>query len=197
MVSKLLLAVQEVYFNTESTHEKEELQKIKNICCDIKEGIEAENSPFKYGAFPADPYSHTPSFAGVQQPGMTGKVKEDIIYRIHEIGIKVHCGKIFINPPLLKAEEFTEKAESFFYYDVSGTEQKIKCSRKSIAFTFCQVPFTYKISNSSKMIVYLQNDERININGLEFEESLSQSIFSREGKIRQVEVFLDKNIFEV
>ena len=46
------------------------------------------------------------------------------------------------------------------------------------------------------MIVHSQNDELINIDGSELGESLSQSIFNREGKVRQVEVFIDKEIFE-
>ncbi len=193
MVSKLLLAVQEVYFKAESNnYEKEKLQKLKEIYYDIREGIAAETSPEKYGAFPTDPYSHTPSFAGVQQPGMTGKVKEDIISRMHEIGIKINSGKIKINPSLLKREEFTEKVGSFVYYDLSGNEQKIKCGKNSIAFTFCQVPFTYKLSNTNKIIVYLNDDKQVSINGLEIEENLSQSIFNREGKIRQIEVFFRK-----
>ena len=197
MVSKLLLAVQEVYFEAESNHvEKEKLQKLKEIYYDIREGIAAEISPEKYGAFPTDPYSHTPSFAGVQQPGMTGKVKEDIISRLHEIGITIKSGKIIINPSLLKEEEFAEKAETFFYYDLSGTEQKIKCSKKSIAFTLCQVPFTYTLSNFNKVLVHMKNDKQVSINGLELGERINQSIFGREGKIRQVEVFLDKKIFE-
>jgi hypothetical protein len=192
MVSKLLLAVQEVYFNAKSNPDEKE--KLKKIYYDIREGIAAETSPEKYGAFPTDPYSHTPSFAGVQQPGMTGKVKEDIISRLHEIGITIKSGKIIINPSLVKAEEFTKKAESFVYYDLCGTEQKINCGDKSIAFTFCQVPFTYKLSNASKLIVRMQNDEQIRINGLELGESLSQSIFNRKGNIKQVEVFLDRKI---
>ncbi|MDZ7764140.1 MAG: hypothetical protein U5K00_06890 [Melioribacteraceae bacterium] len=60
---------------------------MKNYYYEIKEGIGVHKSPEKYGAFPTDPYSHTPSFAGVQQPGMTGQVKEDFISRIRELGI--------------------------------------------------------------------------------------------------------------
>jgi hypothetical protein len=196
MVSKLLLAVQEVYFRAESNPaEKEKLHKLKNIYYDIREGIAAETSPEKYGAFPTDPYSHTPSFAGAQQPGMTGKVKEDIISRMHEIGIKIKSGKIVIDPYLLKAEEFTNNADTFVYYELSGTEQKIECGKNSIAFTYCQVPFIYRLSTSTKIIAHLQDDKSISINGLELDESLSQSIFSRDGKLRKVEVFLDKEIF--
>ncbi len=197
MVSKLLLAAQEVYFKAESNPDEEDkLPKLKKIYYDIREGIAAETSPEKYGAFPTDPYSHTPSFAGVQQPGMTGKVKEDILSRMHEIGTKIKSGKIIIIPSLLKVEEFTKNAHKFIYYDLSGIEQKIKCSKESVAFTFCQVPFIFKLSVSSKLIVQIQNDEQISINGLDLGEDLSQSIFNRENKIKQVEVFLNKKIFE-
>ena len=76
MVSKLLLAVQEVYFNAEKkSSTKKQLEKLKNFYYDIKDGIGSGKQPDEYGAFPTDPYSHTPSFAGVQQPGMTGQVK--------------------------------------------------------------------------------------------------------------------------
>jgi len=195
MVSKLLLAVQEVYFKAESNHnEKEKLEKLKEIYYDVRKGIAAEISPDKFGAFPTDPYSHTPTFSGAQQPGMTGKVKEDIISRLHEIGITIKSGKIKINPSLLKVEEFIEKAEPFVYYDLSGAEQKMKCSKASIAFTLCQVPFIYKLSDNSKIIVHMKNDERIDIDGLELGESLSQSIFNRESKIRRVEVLMDKKM---
>ena len=38
-----------------------------------------QNHPELYGAFPTDPYSHTPGGKGAQQPGMTGQVKEDLL----------------------------------------------------------------------------------------------------------------------
>ena len=83
MVSKLLLAVQEVYLNAEKqSATKKELKKLKDFYYDIKSGIGTDKQPDQYGAFPTDPYSHTPFFAGAQQPGMTGQVKEDIILKI-------------------------------------------------------------------------------------------------------------------
>lgn len=197
MVSKLLLAVQEVYFKAKSfPDEKDQLPELKNIYYEIREGIADETSPKKFGAFPTDPYSHTPSFTGAQQPGMTGKVKEDIISRMHELGITIESGKIIVNPSLLKANEFTKNPDKFIYYDLSGAEQKIKCSKKSITFTFCQVPFIFKLSVSSKIIVHFENDDQISINGLDLGGDLSQSIFNRENKVKLVEVFLEKKIFE-
>ena len=51
-------------------------------------------SPELYGAFPTDPYSHTPAGKGAQQPGMTGQVKEDILSEVLEIGVFVKEGLI-------------------------------------------------------------------------------------------------------
>jgi hypothetical protein len=194
MVSKLLLAVQEVFTNAEkNSAKKKELNKIKDFYYEIKSGIGVDKQPDEYGAFPTDPYSHTPLFAGAQQPGMTGQVKEDIISRFRELGIQIKSGEIVIHPSLLRKGEFLEKEEIFNYYDLDGTEQKINCKKNSFAITYCQVPFTYILSDANRMIVHSQNDELINIDGLELVESLSQSIFNREGKIRQVEIFMDKN----
>ena len=51
-----------------------------------------------YGAFPTDPYSHTPSFAGARQPGMTGQVKEDFLARLGELGAQVVAGRLRLGP---------------------------------------------------------------------------------------------------
>ncbi len=80
MVSKLHLAVQECCLK--AVNEKDSPEVIGRLLehyYEINEGIGVHKSPELYGAFPTDPYSHTPAGKGAQQPGMTGQVKEDII----------------------------------------------------------------------------------------------------------------------
>lgn len=195
MVSKLLLAVQEVCFDAEkNSAKKKELNKLKKFYYDIKNGIGAGKQPDEYGAFPTDPYSHTPSFAGAQQPGMTGQVKEDIISRFRELGIQIKSGKIIIHPSLLRADEFLDKEEIFTYYDLSGEEKKINCKKNSFAITYCQVPFIFNLSDTAKIVVFNEDGEEIKLNNLELEEKLSQSIFQRKGEISRVEVFISKDL---
>ena len=196
MVSKLLLAVQEVYFQAEKKFsKKEQLNKLKKFYYDIKDGIGVSKQPHIYGAFPTDPHSHTPSFAGAQQPGMTGQVKEDIICRFREIGFYIEAGRILFNTSLLKNDEFLTEEETFNYYDLTGKEKKIHCGKNSFAITYCQVPFIFKLSDTTKIIVFKEDGEEIKLNHLEFEEKISQSIFTRSGKINKVEVFINNDLF--
>lgn len=192
MVSKLLLAIQETYFNAEkNSAKKSELKKLKDFYFDIKNGIGVSKQPDKYGAFPTDPYSHTPIFAGAQQPGMTGQVKEDIISRIRELGIQINSGKILIHPTLLRRDEFLSKKEEFSYYDLKGNEQKINCLKNSFAITFCQVPFLISLSEKEKLVIHKKDGEKIVNDNLELEENLSNHIFQRDGVISLVEVFIN------
>ena len=55
----------------------------------VREGIGFNKTPAEYGAFPTDPYSHTPKHAGAKQPGMTGQVKEEVLCRFGELGVEL------------------------------------------------------------------------------------------------------------
>lgn len=62
------------------------------------------------GAFPTDPYSHTPWGKGAKQPGMTGQVKKELLTRLGELGLFVRHGRIHFAPTLLCDDEFLESA---------------------------------------------------------------------------------------
>ncbi len=195
MVSKLLLAVQEVYFTAEKkSAKKKELNKLKDFYYNIKNGIGVSKQPDEYGAFPTDPYSHTPSFAGVQQPGMTGQVKEDIITRFRELGLQIKSGRILIHPSLLKREEFLKKEELLTFSDLDLQEKNINCRKNSLAFTYCQVLFVYSLSDTEKIIIHKKDGEEINLGSLEIGEDISQSIFNRNDLIDWIEVFISSNL---
>ncbi|MFT6700054.1 MAG: hypothetical protein ACJAVD_001564, partial [Porticoccaceae bacterium] len=103
MVSKLLLSVQENCLLAVKNNESEVLiGKLFDHYYEIQAGIGVHKSPKLYGAFPTDPYSHTPGGKGAQQPGMTGQVKEDFLSRIGELGVFVKEGKINFSPRLLR-----------------------------------------------------------------------------------------------
>ena len=86
MVAKLMLAVQEYALAESDPAVRKELAE---AYYDIRKGIGFNKTPTEYGAFPTDPYSHTPAGQGAKQPGMTGQVKEEIITRWGELGLRV------------------------------------------------------------------------------------------------------------
>lgn len=122
MVSKLLLAVGECIGNTGIlTPEAGQtaLERLRSHYKAIREGIGSHKTPAEYGSFPFDAYSHTPSMSGVQQPGMTGQVKEDIISRFFELGVHVQDGQITFCPVMLTDADFCDGELRFTY---CGTE---------------------------------------------------------------------------
>jgi hypothetical protein len=90
----------------------------------VRDGLGYRKGPAAYGAFPTDPYSHTPGEGGAQQPGMTGQVKEEILTRWGELGLRVREGRIHFDPVLLDAQEIP----------VDGT----------LRFTWAHVPYAYR-----------------------------------------------------
>ena len=139
MVSKLLLAVGETIDKAQRDQvprtKDETLQRLRVHYMVIREGIGAHKRPDEYGAFPFDPYSHTPMMAGVQQPGMTGQVKEDIISRWFELGVSVRDGQITFRPTMLRDEDFTDGELRFTYCGTEIVYKHSAVSRQLSAYT--------------------------------------------------------------
>jgi hypothetical protein len=191
MVSKLLLAVAEVITRAEENNESATIKKrLMDHYYEICEGIGAHKSPSIYGAFPTDPYSHTPGNMGVQQPGMSGQVKEDIISRFVELGVLVENGKLTFRPILLREEEFLKTPKSYCYYTIDGNEKSIDLEKGTLIFTFCQLPIIYHISRDKKIRITKSDGSIKEIRELTLEESLSTSIFNRKGEVLRIDVFI-------
>jgi hypothetical protein len=177
MVSKLLLTIGEnIGWALEQKEDKQLIDSLKKHYAEVKAGIGAHKSPEEYGSFPFDPYSHTPTMAGVQQPGMTGQVKEDIISRFFELGIKVENGCIRIQPEMLNSSEFIQS----------------KVSVKELSFSYCSVPFLY-LKDGKKGIELLYKSGKSEITDLyQLNAETSAAIFARSNEIENVIVHFDE-----
>ncbi len=196
MVSKLCLATQECLVQAiESEASREVIEGLQFCYRDIRDGIAKTKSPQLYGAFPTDPYSHTPAHAGAQQPGMTGQVKEDILTRICELGVRIEDGCFSINPALFEFEELLAKPTSFDFVSVSGDHLSLELNAGSFAFTFCQVPVVYQRVTSESSVddgtieitLADQSTERFGDGVLSRERS--QSLFLRRGEIQRIDFY--------
>ena len=193
MVSKLLLAVQECSTDAVNSCDDEVVVgKMLEHFYEINEGIGVHKSPKLYGAYPIDPYSHTPFGKGVQQPGMTGQVKEDILTRIGELGISVVNGEVQFSPCLLRANEFLQEDKTFDYISANQESKSISLTSGNLAFTYCQVPVVYEISDSKGINVALTNGESTSLSGQGLSAELSQDLFKRSGTIERITVSITK-----
>jgi len=194
MVSKLLLAVQETCVKAVNSGESEVvIGHLLEHFYEINEGIGVHKSPDLYGAFPTDPYSHTPGGKGVQQPGMTGQVKEDILSRFGELGVFVTQGKLFFNPCLLRENEFFTSDTNFEYVDVFKQTRSIQMLKGSLGFTYCQVPIVYQISEKESLEIKFRDGSSKIVDSLMIDLSISKQIFMRTGEVSQIKVHLNSN----
>jgi len=193
MVSKLVVAIQETCISAiEGGLDDETVGRLLEHYYEASEGIGVHKSPELYGAFPTDPYSHTPATKGAQQPGMTGQVKEDILSRFGELGVFVKQGEISFNPRLLRKEEFLRKPEIFSYVDIDNKKSEIEVQRNSLCFTYCQIPVVYKLGDKQGLKLILNNGKSVESAELNLDAVTSKKVFQRTGEIRQIIVSINK-----
>jgi hypothetical protein len=193
MVSKLLLAVQEGCLRAiEEKADPVIVGKLLDHYYEIEAGIGVHKSPELYGAFPTDPYSHTPKHRGAQQPGMTGQVKEDFLARLGELGVFVKDGQLYFDPCLLRKEEFLAEVQDFEYCTINGETKNISLKKGQLGFTICQVPVIYALKETESITVFYASGSSENINGKALNQRISSLIFGRSGKIDRLEVSVNK-----
>lgn len=180
MVAKLMLAVQENMWKAYDlfTETKNELHfkdacSLANYYYDVRKGIGYNKKPEEYGAFPFDPYSHTPYEQGAKQPGMTGQVKEEILTRMGELGLRVKEECAEFNPVILETAELTKNSD--------------------LVFTWGSIPirYVYEKENQSGIIVTHSingSEEKAVIDGLVLPPEWSKRLFSRDKKISMITV---------
>ena len=190
MVSKLLLAVDEARLGAlQSGASEAVVERLERHYEKIREGIGVHKSPAEYGAVPTDPYSHTPSFAGVQQPGKTGQVKQDLITRASEMGFVVKGGIIRFEPRIVRQQEFLETPASLTYVDLDGEVHTLALETGAMGFTLCQVPVVLHRGGAAGIVVS-REDVEDHVRGLALDGPDSAAVFQRTGHISRLDVHL-------
>jgi len=190
MVGKLLVAAQECCVAAVDAGAPAAVRKrLADRYHEIRSGVAGlGKSPAVYGAFPLDPYSHTPAHAGAQQPGMTGEVKEEILTRMGELGARVREGRLQFRPLLLRKGEFLRSKAAFEAIDVDGERVSIDLPPGTLAFTYCQVPVVYHLADDPR-IEWTRSDGTVAaVAGDTLDRDCSAAIFERTGAIRRVDV---------
>jgi hypothetical protein len=141
MVAKLVLALGECLDEaSESGAPAAVLDDLARAYHRVRSGLGFCKQAAEYGAFPSDPYSHTPAHAGAQQPGMTGQVKEEILFRFLELGVKIQDGRIAFGRFPAQADDLLAAPATYSFLGKSGAWESWEIPSGSLAFTFCRTP---------------------------------------------------------
>ena len=140
-----------------------------------------------YGAFPVDPYSHTPAGKGARQPGMTGQVKEEILTRLGELGVAVDDGRLAFDVLLVRPEELLDAATAWTVAGVGGQGGIVEVPIGAVGLTCCQVPIVVTVGEHDSYIDVEYTDGRTHREGgRRLNRTDSAQIFGRTGVVRAV-----------
>ncbi len=187
MVAKLLLAVQETILRVRGS---DSVPALVRKYTEIREGLSFSKSPEVYGAFPSDPYSHTPAGQGAKQPGMTGQVKEVILTRLAEVGLTVAGGCLVFDPLLVDPGEFLTAPSVSSYLDVTGREQTLELKAGSLAYSICQTPIVLEANAQKGITIHCADGTLERLQGQILDAVNSRHVFERDGAIHHLAVSL-------
>lgn len=187
MVSKLMLSVQEIALEED---QEEDFKALVASYYDVQDGLGFRKKASEYGAFTADAYSHTPSFAGAQQPGLTGMVKEGVICRFGELGVQFNNETIEFKPRLLRAEELLKQTEDAVCIYPDKSQRTISVPESGLLFTITQIPVIYKLTDSetAEIVVEYLDGRSETISGDVLPKSIAQSLLNRTSNVSVISV---------
>ena len=114
---------------------------------------------------------------------------EEVLTRRGELGIQVSGGTLAFEPALLKAQEFTGYQATFAYFYVAGEARELNLKAGCLAFTLCQVPVVYRLSDTGgKATVTLEDGTAVHLTGARLDPVLSRDVLSRSGRVQLIQV---------
>ncbi len=171
MVGKLLVAVQETCLTAREVTDPVACSRLGEMYLRVRDGLGFRKDPATFGAIPTDCYSHSPAHSGAQQPWMTGSVKEGVIARLGELGLRVQDGTLALGRPLIPEAEL---------FDADGVA----------TFSYCGVPMTIRRGGSDSVALKQNGSWGSPRAGTRLDEATSREIFDRTGTIEAVQFTL-------
>ncbi len=97
-------------------------------------------------------------------------------------------------PTLLNATEFLQQPALFHYQDILKGNQSIEVSRGELAFTYCQVPFIYKLGEKNSTTVEYRNGNSITRDNHNIGAVEAEALFERTGEISCIKMTIESSL---
>ncbi len=198
MVAKLLVSVQGSVLDAVSQEASPAAtERLVDAYWHVRAGLGFNKTAEEFGAIPLDPYSHTPAHAGAQQPGMTGLVKEELLTRPLELGVRVEDGEIVIDPILLRRAELLEQRETWRVYNVAMEPVDIELEPGTLGATVCQVPLVVSVTKGEPGVeITFSDGTTTRVDGMRVDRTISAEVFARSGAVELIHARLPDETLE-
>ena len=190
MVAKLLLAVQETYEAVDPAAEPELAAALAAAYDEIRDGLGfSEEVPGIRRLPKTEPvFPHATPSKGTAT-GMTGLVKEEILTRWGELGVRAEGGRVQLRPAAAPSRRVRGRAVRI------PVRRPRRAGRRrgplpagSLAFTWCGTPISYRLARGEAAIhLETADGSRLESDGNELSAELSRELFER-WRIRRIEV---------
>ena len=127
---------------------------------------------------------------------MTGQVKEEVLTRMGELGVRIAGGQIRFRPTLLRRREFLAQPADWTCVDVAGRRRAIGLPAGALAFTYAQVPVVYTLVDADTTTLSLTGaDGAVAVmQGDTLDAAASAAVFGREGAITRIDVAVPREL---
>jgi hypothetical protein len=122
---------------------------------------------------------------------MTGQVKEDVLSRFAELGVRIDEGILRFDPVLFESRELIKCETKFSFYSLRNELTSLSLPPGSFAFTVCQTPIVYQHSDRSAIVVHRGDDQQTREGSLQLTRAETMSLFSRDGAVTQIDVLFN------
>jgi hypothetical protein len=119
---------------------------------------------------------------------MTGAVKEEVLARWGELGVRVGQGRLRFAPALLHQSEFAATPYRFDYVDCAGRDRSWDLPAGTLAFTYCATPVCYELGDQASIVIDRATGGSERVEGAELSAAASQAVFARDGSIARLTV---------
>ena len=122
---------------------------------------------------------------------MTGQVKEDVISRFAELGVRVRSGEVRFEPSYLARDEFSTQPAEWRY--AAAGEQHEQLPAGSLAFLLCGVPVVYRLADTARIRVHADGAKAQWRPGNALGQELSAALFRRDGAVKRIDVEVESD----
>ncbi len=120
---------------------------------------------------------------------MTGQVKETILARMGELGVRVEDGSVRFEPTLLSRDDFVEEPTTWRFLRGDGSVDSVVLQPGSLGFTMWGVPTIYRLTDGEAAVSLVGADGGVvDTGGTRLGTEVARHLFSRDGTIQRLDV---------